>query len=418
MKRRVAITGLGMVSPMGNDVRNSWERIKKGESGINLLTRFNPDEFKPGPDFPRFAGEVRNFSLEALGFEPKLARKMDPFCRYAVAAAREAILDSGLCLERENPYDISVIIGCGLGGGETWEAQSQVLRNPGMGLEKVRAFFLPMLLANFASGYISMLFGIKGPSFTVNSACASAGHAIGETLEKLRSGKIEIGITGGAEACLTPLAFAGFNNIRALSRRNSTPTKASRPFDKERDGFVMAEGAGVLVLEEMQHALSRKARIYAELAGYGATSDASHITNPSIEGPEECMGQALVDGEINHSEVSYINAHGTSTPIGDKNETKAIKVLFGKHAKKLQISSTKSMTGHLLGASGAIEAIFTTLALNEGVIPPTINLEHPDPECDLDYVPNVARSMSFEAALSNSFGFGGMNACLAFRRFK
>lgn len=417
MKRRVVITGLGTVNPLGNNVKDTWERIKKGQSGVSPLTRFNPDEFRAGPDFPRFAGEVKNFNLEAWGFEPKLVKKLDPFCRYALAAAKEAVLDSGLSLENEDPYSIAVILGCGLGGAETWEEQSKILLDPKKGATRISAFFIPKLLANLASNHISMVFGIKGASFVINSACASSSHAIGETFDKIVSKRIDIGITGGADACLTPLAFSGFNNMRALSRRNSDPTKASRPFDKDRDGFVMAEGAGILVLEEMEHALKRGAQIYAEIKGYGATSDASHITNPSVEGPEKCMWQALRDGNINFSQVSYINAHGTSTLVGDLNETRAIKALFGESAKKLQVSSTKSMTGHLLGATGAVEAIFTALALKDKIIPPTINLETADVDCDLDYVPNFARDGFIEVALSNSFGFGGTNACLAFGRF-
>ncbi len=417
MKRRVVITGLGTVNPLANNTKDTWEKLIRGESGIKELTRFNPDEFRAGPDFPRFAGEVRNFNLEDWGFEPKLVKKLDPFCQYALAAAKEAILDSGLSLENEDPYSIGVILGCGLGGAETWEEQSKIILDPEKGATRISAFFLPKLLANFASGYISIVFKTKGPNFTINSACASSSHAIGETFDKIVSERIDIGIAGGADACLTSLAFSGFNNIRALSRRNSDPTKASRPFDKDRDGFAMAEGAGILVLEEMEHALKRRAKIYAEIKGYGATSDASHITNPSVEGPKKCMIQALSQGRVCLSDVLYINAHGTSTPVGDINETKAIKEVFGDFSKKLQVSSTKSMTGHLLGATGAVEAIFTILAIRERIIPPTINLESPDLECDLDYVPNSARDAFIEVALSNSFGFGGTNASLVFKRF-
>jgi len=416
MKRRVVVTGLGTVNPLANNVADSWRRLIAGQSGIGPLTRFNPDRFNPGHDFPRLAGEVKGFNLENWGFEPKFVRKLDDFCKYILAASKEAVTDSGLVFENEDLYKIGVIVGSGLGGGQIWEDQEQVLHDPEKGLEKISAFFIPMLLANLASGHISMVFKAKGLNYTINSACASSTHAIGETFQKIRAGEIDVGITGGTEGSLVPLAFAGFNNMRALSR-NPDYTRASRPFDQKRDGFVMAEGAGVLVLEELHHAKKRGAKIYAEILGYGATSDAGHITNPSVEGPAECMKMAMMSSNPDlFYKVSYINAHGTSTPVGDANETRAIKLVFGDLAYKLMVSSTKSMTGHLLGGAGAIEAIFTILAMEHSVVPPTINLENPDPNCDLDYVANTARKIPVDYALSNSFGFGGTNACLALGR--
>lgn len=413
MIRGVVITGLGMVTPLGNTVEENWDNITNAKSGIGPLTRFNPAEYKANHDFPKIAGEVKDFNPEKWGIDFKIAKKMDRFCQYALAAAKDAISDSGINLQNENPYRIGVLIGSGLGGGEAWGEQSRILLNPLKGAERVSAFFIPMLLANIASAQISIILKSKGVNFGINSACASGCHSIGEAFDKIRFGRLDIAVAGGTEACIVPQAFAGFNNMRALSRFSGDPKKASRPFDKNRDGFIMAEGAGVLVLENLSHAIRRNAQIYGEVLGYGATSDAGHITNPSVEGPVEAMRMALDDGAISLAEVDYINAHGTSTSIGDANETKAIRFLFGPFSKYLMVSSTKSMTGHLLGASGAVETIYTVLALKNGIIPPTINYEESDPECNLDYVPNQAREVKIKIALSNSFGFGGTNACLA-----
>lgn len=408
---KVVVAGMGLVSPLGNNVSSAWERIKKGESGISRLTRFDPSDFNAPEDFPRIAGEVKNFNLKDWGVDEKAIRRMDPFTQYLVAASIEAYKDSGI-EHIKNPYRIGIITGSGFGGASVWEEQHWIMKEKGSG--KVSPFFVPMVSSNMASSQVSILLGLKGISMNINSACASSGHAIAMAYYMIRTGVADVMITGGTEACIAPLALSGFNNMRAVSRRNNEPQKASRPFDRDRDGFVMSEGAGVLVLESGSHARKRRARIYARLAGVGMTSDACHITNPSIEGPKEAMRIALKEAEVCPEFICHINSHGTSTIVGDINETKAIKQLFGAHAKEIYISSTKSMTGHMLGAAGGAEAIFSILAINEGVAPPTINLENPDPECDLDYVPNQAREANIVAAVSNSFGFGGTNASLVF----
>ncbi|MFH1401836.1 MAG: beta-ketoacyl-ACP synthase II [Parcubacteria group bacterium] len=414
-KRRIVITGIGMITPLGNSAMETWENLIKGKSGIGPLTRFKPDDYQAGPDFPRIAGEVKDFDLtEWKNVDKKLARRMDPFIQFIMAAAIEAVGSSGINLKEENSFRIGVEIGSGLGGVSTWEEQSQILFKEGV--EAISPFLIPLLIANMAPGNLSIFFGAKGPSIATVTACASGAHAIGEAFEKIKSGRADLMITGGTEAALTPLGFGGFNKMRALSRRNDAPEKASRPFDKDRDGFVMAEGAGAMVLEELQHALARKAEIYGEIIGFGMTSDAFHITQPTVEGPKECMRLAIEEAGIKPEEIGYINAHGTSTSLNDETETRAIKTVFDERAYKIPVSSTKSMTGHLLGAAGAVEAIITTLALREGIIPPTINLDSPDPECDLDYVPNQARKKEVQYALSNSFGFGGTNACLVFKK--
>lgn len=415
-KRRVVITGIGMVTPLGNSVQETWHKLINGESGIGELTRFDPADYKAGDDFPRIAGEVRDFNLEKWGINRKIIKHLDRFAQYALAASVEAIYDAEINFEKENLYRIGIQMGCGFFGVQTWEKQYQNLIDKGVG--RVSAFFIPMTISNMAAGNLGIIFRVKGPNISINTACASGSHAIGEAFDKIRWGRVDIMITGGTEAALTPLTFSGFNNIRALSRRNENPEKASRPFDKDRDGFVMAEGAGVVILEELSHALKRNAKIYGELIGFGMNSDAFHITEPSSEGPRECMRSAIREGGVKPEEIEYINAHGTATLIGDISETKAIKELFGAHAYNLCVSSTKSMTGHLLGATGGIEAIVTILVLKEGIIPPTINLENPAPECDLDYIPNVAREVDVRIALSNSFGFGGTNACLLFKQFR
>jgi len=407
--RRVVVTGLGVVSPLGTGAEKNWSALVAGRSGVGPITRFD------ATDFPvRFAGEVRDFDPTAY-FERKEIKKIDAFAQYAIAAADMALKDAGMVVEPSQAYRCGVLIGVGLGGIETMEkAVRSFLRD---GWRRITPFLIPRLIANMAPGQISIRYGLKGVNFTPTSACASGGHAIGEAYRLLRYGYQDVMLAGGAEAAITPLGVGGFAAMRALSIRNDEPQRASRPFDRGRDGFVIAEGAGVLVLETLDHAQARGARIYAELAGYGANADAFHITQPAPEGngAAECMQLALEDGRIGPGEVDYVNAHGTSTPYNDVNETQAIKRVFGPHAANLAVSSTKSMTGHTLGAAGGIEAVYTSLAIYHGIIPPTINYEDPDPECDLDYVPNEARRVNLRAAISNSFGFGGTNACVAFR---
>lgn len=415
MDRRVVITGIGMVTPLGNDAKTTWQNLIQGKSGIGQVTRFNPDEYRFPSHFSRIAGEVKDFSLEERGVDKKVVRRFDLFSQYAVAAALEALQISGLDLKKENLARIGVQIGCGVGGTGSWEEQHKILLERGP--ERVSPHFVPSLVINMAAGNLSILLGLRGPNLSSVSACASGAHAIGGAFDQIMLGRADIMVAGGTEAPITPLSFAGFDQMRALSRRNQEPEKASRPFDKGRDGFVLAEGAGIIILEDLWHALARRAKIYAEIAGFAANSDAHHITEPCAEGPQECMRLALQEADVEPDEVDYINAHGTSTPIGDVNETKAIKGLFNYHASQVLISSTKSMTGHLLGGAGGVETIFTVLALREGIIPPTINLENPDPECNLNYVPNVAQKRQIQVAISNSFGFGGTNACLVFRRF-
>lgn len=416
-RRRVVITGVGMVTPLGNNTQETWENLIKGKSGIGRLTRFNPDDNKAPADFPRIAGELKNFNLERLRINEKVKTKwLDPFSQYALAAAIEAVADAGIKMENEDPFQIGVQIGTGLGGAKTWEESHQTLLEKGM--ERIPPRFLMSFLANMAAGNVSMQFGAKGPNDCHVTACAAGAHAIAGAFDQIILNRAEIMIVGGTEATLTPLGFGGFDQIRALSHRNDNPKAASRPFDKDSDGFVMAEGAGILILEEREHALKRGAKIYAELAGAGKTGDAYHYTEPSVEGQRECMRVALKEAGVKIEEVDYINAHGTSTPAGDPVETQAIKELFGEYALRIAVSSTKSMLGHLQGAAGAVEAIITVLALYYGEIPPTINLENPHPECDLDYVPNQSRKAKIRVALSNSFGFGGTNACLVFKQFK
>ncbi len=410
MKRRVAITGLGVVTPVGNNVADFWESLKAGRNGVGLITRFDTSRYSA-----RIAGEVKNFDPAAY-IDRKEVRRMDRFTHYAMAAYKQALADSGLKVEGEAADRVGVIIASGIGGTETWEDQHRKLMEHGP--DKVSPFFVPMMISDIAAGRISMDCGAKGINFATVSACASASHAIGEGYCSIVLGESDAVICGGAEAPITPLALAGFCALRALSTRNDQPEKASRPFDKDRDGFVMAEGAGIVILEEMEHARARGARIYAELAGYGATADAHHITAPAPggEGAARAMRRALATAGLKPEEVDYINAHGTSTDLNDKYETAAIKSVFGDRAGKVAISSTKSMTGHLLGAAGGIELVATVLCMANSLIHPTANYETPDPECDLDYVPNRPRQANIRAALSNSFGFGGHNACLAVRK--
>ncbi|HEX7406571.1 MAG TPA: beta-ketoacyl-ACP synthase II [Candidatus Binatia bacterium] len=409
--RRVVVTGLGLITPLGNNVPTNWENLLAGRSGIRAIARFDAAQLPV-----RIAGEVRDF--DPLRYiEKRDVKKMDAFIQYAIAAAQMAVDDGRLVIDAGNAERIGVLVGVGIGGIATLEEGEQSFLESGT--RRLSPFMVPRLIANMAPGQIAIRFGAKGVNYAVASACASGGHAIGEAYRLIRFGYQDSMLAGGAEAAVTPLSIAGFSVMRALSARNDEPERASRPFDSERDGFVMAEGAGILVLEESERAIKRGARIYAEIIGYGANSDAYHITTPAPdgEGAARCMRLTLDDADIEPGEVDYINAHGTSTPYNDVNETQAIKRVFGGHARRLAVSSTKSMTGHLLGAAGAVEAAYTVLTAYHGVIPPTINYEHPDPECDLDYVPNVARTAAVRVALSNSFGFGGTNACLAFRRF-
>jgi 3-oxoacyl-[acyl-carrier-protein] synthase II len=404
------VTGLGLVTPLGNDLAANWQSLQAGRSGIAAIGNLDASELPV-----RIAGEVRGF--DPLRYVDKRdVKKMDPFTHFAVAAAQMAVDDAGFRIDAGLAPRVGVVVGVGLGGISTLlEAHQGFLDG---GVRKLSPFMIPRLISNMAPGQIAIRFGAKGVNYAPASACASGGHAIGEAFHMIRSGLQDAMIAGGAEAAVTALSVGAFAVMRALSTRNDEPERASRPFDRERDGFVMAEGAGILILEERGRAVGRGARIYGEIVGYGANADAYHITSPSPEGEgaAACMRLALDDGRASPSDVDYINAHGTSTPYNDANETQAIKRVFGEHATRLAVSSTKSMTGHLLGAAGAVEAAYTILALHHGVIPPTINYEVPDPECDLDYVPNQARSAAIRVALSNSFGFGGTNACLAFRR--
>ncbi|PRR69154.1 beta-ketoacyl-ACP synthase II [Neomoorella humiferrea] len=410
MPQRVVITGLGAITPVGTGKDNFWQALVAGKSGIGPITRFDAGEMPV-----RFAGEVKDFD-PGLFFDRKEARRMDRFAQYAVAAARMAVEDAKLDLEREDRDRIGVIFATGIGGMETFEEQTRVLMEKGP--NRVSPFFVPMMIANMAAGQISIHLGVRGVNFTVVNACASGANAIGEAFRTLQRGDADVIITGGSEASVTPLTVAGFAAMKALSTRNDAPERASRPFDRGRDGFVLGEGAGVMVLETLEHAVARGAAIYAEIVGYGCTADAYHITAPAPDGAaaSRAMTLALEDAGLKPEEIDYINAHGTSTELNDRQETLAIKKVFGEHAYRLAISSTKSMTGHLLGAAGAVELVATALTVHTGVIHPTINYEEPDPECDLDYVPNAARQQEIRAAISNSFGFGGHNVTIALRR--
>jgi 3-oxoacyl-[acyl-carrier-protein] synthase II len=403
---------MGLVIPTGIGVGTAWKNVCEGKSGIGLLTRFDTNGFET-----KIAAEVKNFNPESC-IDKKEIKKMDLFIQYSIGATKEALEDARLAIGPDNAEQVGVIVGTGLGGLPTIEKYHKVLLERGP--SRITPFFIPMLIANLASGQIAIQFGPKGPNTCVVTACATGAHCIGDAFRAIVYGDAEAMITGGTEANITPLTVGGFNSMKALSTRNDEPEKACRPFEKSRDGFVVAEGAGILILEELQFALNRKARIYAELVGYGYTGDAYHITAPSPEGEGavRCMRMAIKDAKLKPEDVDYINAHGTSTPLNDFTETIAIKTVFGDHAKKIPISATKSMTGHLLGAAGSTEAIFTILAIQDGIMPPTINYEEPDPQCDLDYVPNVARRKTINVAMSNAFGFGGTNATLIFKKFE
>jgi 3-oxoacyl-[acyl-carrier-protein] synthase II len=411
-RQRVVITGLGLVSPLGIGVEASWRMALEGKSGIGPITQFDASSLPA-----RIAGEVKDFD-PALYVEAKEIKKMDRFIHFAMASATMAMQDSKLTINDDNAERVGVIIGSGIGGLQSIEHYHRVLIEKGH--RRISPFFIPMLIINLASGNVSIRFGAKGPNSAVATACATGSHAIGDAFRLIQRGEADAMIAGGTEAVICPLGVAGFSVMKALSTRNDEPEKASRPFDAGRDGFVMGEGAGALILESLEHALARGAQIYAEVIGYGMSSDAYHITTPSPngEGAARCMTASLKDAGIRPEAVDYINAHGTSTKYGDELETAAVRKVFGDHAYRLCVSSTKSMTGHLLGAAGGVEAIFTVLSIRHGVIPPTINLEHPDPECDLDYVPNTARNREVNVAMNNSFGFGGTNACLVFRAFR
>ncbi len=412
MKRRVVVTGLGLVTPNGIGVETAWKNICEGKSGIGPITRFDTNGFET-----KIAAEVKDFHPEQY-IEKKEIKKMDLFIQYALAATKEALEDAKLRITPENCERIGVIVGTGLGGLPNIEKFHQILMERGP--SRVSPFFIPMVIANLASGHIAIQFGAKGPNTCIVTACATGAHCIGDAFRAIRYGDADAIIAGGTEANITPLCVSGFNAMKALSTRNDEPQKACRPFEKNRDGFVIGEGAGILILEELEFALRRKAKIYAELIGFGYTGDAYHITAPPPdgEGAARCMKMAIRDAGLTPEEVDYINAHGTSTPLNDVTETIAIKTVFGEHAKKIPISATKSMTGHLLGAAGSTEAIFTILSIRDGILPPTINYEEPDPECDLDYVPNQARRQKIRVGMSNAFGFGGTNATLIFKKFE
>ncbi len=409
-RRRVVVTGLGIVSPVGNEVAEAWSNIIAGKSGIDRITRFDA-----APYAAQIAGEVKGFDPTQY-ISAKEVRRFDAFIHYGLAAAVEALKDSGLALDRVNREMVGVCIGSGIGGLPMIEETHNALLNGGP--RKISPFFVPGSIINLISGQLSIMYGLKGPNLALVTACTTANHSIGEAARHIEYGEADVMVAGGSEACICPLGVGGFCAARALSSRNDDPTAASRPWDKDRDGFVLGEGAGVLVLEEYEHAKARGARIYSELAGYGVSADANHITAPCEDGAGavRCMANALRNAGLNVDQVDYINAHGTSTPLGDVAETIAIKNCFGEHARKVAISSTKSMTGHLLGAAGGIESVFSVLAVYNQVAPPTINLVNQDPECDLDFVPNTARAMKIDVALSNSFGFGGTNGSLVFRK--
>ncbi|MSM38356.1 MAG: beta-ketoacyl-ACP synthase II [Geobacter sp.] len=408
--RRVVVTGVGVVSPLGTGNDANWAALTAGRSGIASITRFDASEFPV-----KIAGEVKDFNPEDF-IDKKEVKKMDLFIQYSLAAAQFAMADSGLLIDESNAERVGVLVGAGLGGLPTIERYHSAMLEGGY--KKISPFFIPMLIINLAPGHISMKYGAKGPNVSSVSACATGTHSIGDAYHMIKRGDADAMIAGGTESTVTPLGIGGFAVMKALSTRNDDPTAASRPFEKNRDGFIMGEGAGIVVLEEYEAAKKRGAKIYGEVVGYGLTGDAYHLTAPAPggEGAARCMKMALAGAGINPEQVDYINAHGTSTPMNDLYETMAIKTTFGEHAHKVMVSSTKSMTGHLLGAAGGIEAVFTLLAMDKGVIPPTINYQEPDPECDLDYVPNTARSATIEYAMSNNFGFGGTNASLLFRK--
>jgi len=413
-KRRVVVTGLGIVSPVGSSVSSAWETILKGGSGIAPIKRFDVSAFPV-----RFGGEVRDFNLDEY-ITPKEARRMDPFMHYGVAAGMQAVKDSGIDFQKTDPHRCGAVCGAGIGGLWTIENEYEGYRVANNNPRKISPFFVPASIINMISGHLSIKYNLKGPNLGVVTACTTSTHAIGLGMRTIQYGDADVIIAGGGEMATTACGLGGFGQAKALSTRNEDPARASRPWDRDRDGFVLGDGGGAVVLEELEHARKRGARIYAEIVGFGMSGDAHHITAPPEdgEGARNSMLNALRDAQMDPTEVDYINAHATSTPLGDKAETIAMKTAFGEHARKVAISSTKSSTGHLLGAAGVVEAIFSLLAIRDNVAPPTINLDNPDPECDLDYVPNQARQMKIDVALSNSFGFGGTNGTVIFRRLK
>jgi 3-oxoacyl-[acyl-carrier-protein] synthase II len=411
MARRVVVTGMGLLTALGNDLKTTWDALLQGRSGVRRITRFDPTDFPT-----QIAAEVDGFEADRY-IDRKEIRRQDPFTQYAVATSVMAVDDSGLELAAEDPDRIGVIIGSGIGGIGTHETQTARFVEGGPG--RISPFYIPMMIPDIASGIVSMRYGAKGPNYCTVSACASSAHAIGDAFRLIKHGDAEIMIAGGSEAAVTPMSVGGFAAMKAMSTRNDEPERASRPFDAERDGFVLGDGAGMVVLEEHDHARARGARIYAEVVGVGMSGDAYHITAPAPggDGAARAMRRALDEAGLAPADVDYINAHGTSTPFNDKFETQAIKAVFGEHARKVMVGSTKSMTGHLLGGAGGVEFVITSMAAREGRVPPTINYENPDPDCDLDYIPNRMRETPVRAALTNSFGFGGHNAVLALRRY-
>lgn len=412
-ENRVVVTGLGVISAVGNDVPAFWQALKKGTCGIDMLVTFDVSKFDS-----RIAGEIKGFTPHLYGISSKDTKRMDKFVQYALACSKQAIVDAGLDLDKEERERIGVLIGSGIGGLHIIEEESKVYLEKGP--SRLSPFLIPMLIVNEAAGQVAITFGLKGPNSCVATACASGSHAIGDAFRILQRGDADVMVCGGTESCITPLGVGGFCALKALSTRNNDPKKASRPFDRERDGFVIAEGAGVVVLETLEHAKKRGARIYAEMLGYGMSCDAYHMTapDPQGDGAARAMKEALKDAQLKPEDVDYVNAHGTSTKLNDKIETLAIKKALGAAAGRVMVSSTKSMTGHLLGAAGGVEFIVCCLAIKDGVVPPTINYEYPDPDCDLDYVPNTARKVKVDTCISNSLGFGGHNATLAVKKFK
>ena len=412
-KRKVVITGLGLVTPVGIGVTNSWKSIIEGQSGITNITNFDINNFESSFS-STIAGEVKDFDPKEY-INPKDARRMDTFIQFGLVAAHEAFKDSGLVVNESNAERIGTSIGSGIGGVNLIEKQAESLRVGGP--RKISPFFVPGTIINMVAGNLSIALGLKGPNISIVTACTSGTHSIGDASRMIEYGDADVMVAGGAEAAITPLTVAGFCSAKALSSRNDDPKTASRPWDIDRDGFVIGEGAGVMILEEMEHAKKRGAKIYCELSGYGMSADAFHITAPTVDGPKRSMLTAIKNAEINADDINYINAHGTSTPLGDLNETNAIKETFNQHAKKLVVNSTKSMTGHLLGGAGGIESVFTALAIHHQISPPTINIFNQDPQCDLDYCANEARELDIKAALKNNFGFGGTNGSLVFKKY-
>ncbi|TCZ80224.1 beta-ketoacyl-[acyl-carrier-protein] synthase II [Paenibacillus albiflavus] len=411
MVKRVVITGIGVVTALGQDIETFWSHLLSGKSGVSNIESFDTSEYPT-----KIAAAIKDFNPEEL-IDRREVRRMDRFVQFGVVASLKALQDAKLNVkEQTDPERVGVVVGSGIGGLTTWEEQHRILLEKGP--KRVSPFFIPMMIANMASGQISMITGAKGPNTTAVTACATGTHSIGESYRMIQHDEADVMICGGAEATISPVGVAGFNALRAMSTRNDEPEKASRPFDKDRDGFVMGEGSGVMILESLEHALNRGAHIYAEVIGYGMSGDAHHMTDPDPNGAARCMIKAIKDAGIDPSEVDYINAHGTSTPVGDISETTAVKKALGEHAYQVAISSTKSMTGHLLGAAGGVEAVICGLTIEHGIIPPTINLDNPDPECDLDYVPNTARKADVRVAMSNSFGFGGHNATIIMKKYE